>query len=192
MNSAGSQSDPGTALSHLLDQIRKLNRGRADGETAVLGGIASLAEQFIASYPELFTFEHFPLPSDADAVSSAYQLTDEDTTPAVIVNAMRGGVNSAVHNHGTWAVIAAAVGEERNRIYRCQRSANVGADPVHIELEREVVVRPGHPLVLPEAAFHSIHTMEGAPACSCMYTELRSKKTQDGKPLTLRQDAKCI
>jgi len=165
MNSASNcQSDPGTALAKLLDHIRRLDEGRAYGETAVLEKIASLADRFIAAHPELFTFEQFPLPTEPDAVSCAYQLTEEGTRPALIVNAIRGGVNSAVHDHGTWAVIAGAIGEERNRIYECRHTTAAGPDEVGIELKGEVVVRPGRPLTLPEATFHSIHTMEGVAA----------------------------
>src|SRR5690606_30664659 len=123
MNSASNcQSDPGTALAKLLDHIRRLDEGRAYGETAVLEKIASLADRFIAAHPELFTFEQFPLPTEPDAVSCAYQLTEEGTRPALIVNAIRGGVNRAVPDGATSAVVAGPTGEGRNRVHRCRHT----------------------------------------------------------------------
>jgi predicted metal-dependent enzyme (double-stranded beta helix superfamily) len=137
-----------TDLAQTLARIKALTAP----EPARLAEVAALLEGFVARHRAELSFEDFPLPSRDDDALCAYELhRDRQTGLTLNLNAIRGGVDSVVHDHGTWAVIAAIAGSELNRIYRPAEAG--GLVP-----EREATVRPGRPLVLEQGAFHSIHT----------------------------------
>jgi predicted metal-dependent enzyme (double-stranded beta helix superfamily) len=119
---------------------------------------------FVERHRSVLTFESFPLPTGGDEALCSYELHSADATGLTLyLNAIRGGVDSVVHDHGTWAVIVAIAGQERNRIYRHLDDGS-SPDRAVLELEREITVRAGQPLVLQEGQFHSIHTAAGEPA----------------------------
>lgn len=149
-------------LERTLGRIAKL--ATAASGSAVLIEVAALLTGFVERHRSELTFESFPLPTGADEALCSYELHSADATGLTLyLNAIRGGVDSVVHDHGTWAVIVAIAGEERNRIYRHFGDSS-SLDRVMLELEREIIVREGQPLVLEEGQFHSIHTAAGEPA----------------------------
>ena len=153
--------------------------------------LAAHLQAFVRDHLATFDFEGFPLPDDTQGVLCAYTLFQADGSGLSLrVNAIRGGVNSAVHNHGTWAVIVGIRGTEINRIYSLRAdspsSTNTGrrssptAAIVHSSItdrststasayskilgfDREASVGPGQSLVLPATVFHSIHTPSDQP-----------------------------
>lgn len=145
-------------LAQLLRRVGLLVAGPDAPDPTTLGRVAALAEGFVTRHRDALTFDAFPLPAEAGNALCSYDLTDDGAAPALRINAIRGGVDSAVHDHGTWAVIVAVQGHERNRIYApCGPSAS----PV---FAREACVESARPLVLQPHDFHSIHTDAGAPA----------------------------
>ena len=145
-------------LAQLLRQVGLLVAGPGSPDRSTLDGVAALAEGFVARHRDALTFGAFPLPLDEGSALCSYDLTDDGAAPALRVNAIRAGVDSAVHDHGTWAVIVAVQGRERNRIYAPRGPS---ALPV---FAREACVEPARPLVLLPHVFHSIHTDAEAPA----------------------------
>lgn len=116
--------------------------------------------QRLAQYPELFPPQDFPAPAQA-ATSSRYLLAQrEDESCALYINVINPGKASKPHNHGTWAVIVALSGEERNQLYH---RSDDGSDPGRARLEAagEHVVRPGSPITFLPDDIHSIHVDGG-------------------------------
>lgn len=133
-------------------------------DNATLEQVAALLAEFVERRRAELNFESFPLPTQAGDALCCYELYGEGAAGLTLyLNSIRGGVDSAVHDHGTWAVIVAIEGRERNRLYR-RTDDGSDADRAALELEREVVVRKGRPLVLEEGRFHSIHTEAHEPA----------------------------
>jgi predicted metal-dependent enzyme (double-stranded beta helix superfamily) len=132
-------------------------------DDTALQQVAALLAEFVERHRAGLSFEHFPLPTEAGDALCCYELQSEGAAGLTLyLNSIRGGVDSAVHDHGTWAVIVAIEGRERNRLYR-RTDDGSDADRVALELEREVVVRKGQPLVLAKGIFHSIHTVANEP-----------------------------
>jgi predicted metal-dependent enzyme (double-stranded beta helix superfamily) len=120
--------------------------------------------QQLAQHPELFPLQDFPAPAEA-AASSRYLLAQrEDESCALYINVINPGKASKPHNHGTWAVIVALSGEERNQLYR---RCDDGSDPSHARLEAAGVhvVRPGSPITFLPDDIHSIHVDDGQTVC---------------------------
>lgn len=155
-----------------IDIVEDLHRTLADIATMIavtsdcttLEQVAALLAGFVDRHRADLNLGSFPLPAGADGALCHYELHSDDATGlALYLNSICGGVDSVVHDHGSWAVIVAIEGEERNRIYRRAENGQA-ADRPSVELEREVVVREGQPLILEEGMFHSIHTASGQPA----------------------------
>lgn len=133
-------------------------------DKAVLERVAELLAEFVERHSVVLSFENFPLPAGAGEALCCYELHSEAATGLTLyLNSICGGVDSAVHDHATWAVIVAVEGRERNRLYRRMDDGS-SADQAVLELEREVIARKGRPLVLEEGLFHSIHTAPHEPA----------------------------
>lgn len=151
-------------LHQTLARIAGLTAQPCPPQRAALAQAASLLAGFVQRYRPELSFENFPLPAAADEVLCSYLLYCEgDPGLTLYLNSIRGGVDSVVHDHGTWVVIVAIEGQERNRIYR---RIDDGSQPdrATLELEREVTVCDGQPLVLESETFHSIHTGADQPA----------------------------
>lgn len=140
---------------------------------------ASLLQALLRRQARHFQFDSFPLPTPHQGALCVYTLHQEEGDGLSIrVNAIQGGMNSVVHNHGTWAIIIGIQGQELNRLYR--RAANRHASPSESEsaeplqaqgsvadtftLVGERAVGPGQALIIEEDDFHSIHTRPNEPA----------------------------
>lgn len=147
-------------LEQTLDHIHNLTASCVKPSRERLGEVATLLVDFVTRHQEQLTFEHFPEPSGSDEALCSYELhSDEKTGLTLYLNAIRGGVDSVIHDHATWAVIVGIAGRERNRIYR-----EASATPGKLSLEQETVVSQDQSLVLEAELFHSIHTNPGEPA----------------------------
>src|SRR5690625_74988 len=130
-------------LRQTLTGITEQAAREREPDEATLAHIATLLEDFVARHRDDLSFEHFPLPTGSEEALSSYELHgDERSGLTLYLNAIRGGVNSVIHDHGTWAVIVGIAGSERNRIYRYDAARGA------VSLEEEVTVRKGRSLVL--------------------------------------------
>ncbi len=151
-------------LHTMLIQIAGIISASPEPDRPVFAKTAALLTEFVARHCPELSFENFPLPTGSDEVLCSYELSDEALNgPALIINAVRGGVNSVVHNHGTWAVIVGIEGYERHRIYR-RVDDGLSAGRATLNLELETTVCKGRSLILEDGLFHSIHTGANSPA----------------------------
>ncbi len=150
-------------LEQTLHRITQLTDHVCNPGHAALAQAAQLLDGFISRHRHELTFENFPLPAGSDEALCSYELHGDARSGLTLwLQAMNAGVDSLVHDHGTWAVIVAVIGQERNRIYDRADNGSI-ADRATLALQREVVVSPGQPLVLDPGLFHSIHTAAGEP-----------------------------
>jgi hypothetical protein len=157
-------SDIEKDLHTMLDQIACIVSGRPEASSPVFAKTAGLLTGFVARHRPELSFENFPLPPGKDEVLCSYELGDEALDgPALIINAVRGGVNSVVHDHGTWAVVVGIEGDERHRIYR-RVDDGLRAGRATLSFEHETTVCDGRSLIIEDGLFHSIHTGINAPA----------------------------
>ncbi|MGT2451995.1 cysteine dioxygenase [Cupriavidus basilensis] len=154
------QSQRNAAIATTLAEVRALTAQR-DIDRATLAQVASVLQN-LASRKDLFSFADFPPPSDGTTTSTRYRLSEEGQLPALYLNSIVPGKKTIPHNHDTWAVIVAVQGDELNRVYR---RTDDGSNPgqASIELERELVVRPGTPISFLPQDIHSIHVVGDAP-----------------------------
>lgn len=154
------QSQRNAAIATTLAEVRALTAQR-DIDRATLAQVAAVLQN-LARRKDLFGFADFPPPSDGTTTSTRYRLSEEGQLPALYLNAIVPGKKTIPHNHDTWAVIVAVQGDELNRVYR---RTDDGSNPeqASIELERELVVRPGTSISFLAQDIHSIHVVGDAP-----------------------------
>ncbi|KJK24950.1 cysteine dioxygenase [Burkholderiaceae bacterium 16] len=154
------QNQRTAAIATTLAEVRALT-ARRDIDRATLAQVAAVLQN-LASRKDLFGFADFPPPGDGATTSTRYRLSEEGQLPALYLNSIVPGKKTIPHNHDTWAVIVAVQGDELNRVYR---RTDDGSNPerASIELERELVVRPGTPISFLPQDIHSIHVVGDAP-----------------------------
>ncbi|NYT63539.1 cysteine dioxygenase [Alcaligenaceae bacterium] len=158
------KSDIEDDLEKTLARVAQLTTAR-NPRYEVLAEIELCLVAFVARHRMVFSFENFPLPIGEGNVLASYELNDSgEHRPALLVNAIAGGVSSVVHDHGTWAVIAGIEGAEHHRIYRRLGDTPLDAHTAKFDLVREVTVSDGRSLIIEEGLFHSIHTDPDQPA----------------------------
>ncbi|MFT7599804.1 MAG: putative metal-dependent enzyme (double-stranded beta helix superfamily) [Acidimicrobiales bacterium] len=136
-------------VSAAMDDIRRIE---ADlGVTR--DGVEAIRDRLIemSNHRALFSQEDFPPPGDdVEQSSYLYRLAqDADERFALYAQSSRGGVETPVHNHTTWACIVGFHGQEHNRFF--ERS-----DDGVTEIHDHVVERGTGVAMLPED-LHSIH-----------------------------------
>jgi hypothetical protein len=138
---------------------------------SALQAAAQWLQDFAQRHRQALDFRAFPLPTGAGEALCSYELFQDPATGLCLsLNALNAGIDSAIHDHGSWAIIAAVHGRECNRIYQHQHlpdgTPDLDAPP---RLEREVWVQSGQAngnghdrptLILAPTVFHSIHTTE--------------------------------
>jgi predicted metal-dependent enzyme (double-stranded beta helix superfamily) len=150
------------AVTALLDHVRHIvvKQGLI---RAALDAISERLQALAADHAELFSAADFPPPQAGSGdTSTRYRLNPGEDGFALYLNSLLPGKTTIPHNHDTWAVIAALEGEELNRVYK---RTDDGTDPEHatLDLEREVVVRPGTPIAFLPEDIHSIHVAGATP-----------------------------
>ncbi len=150
-------------VAQTIAEIRQLHQ--IDGINDVTLKETARLLQELGQRKDLFSFEHFPLPAiDDKDLSTRYELYVGDQQEyALYIQSIRPGKKSIPHNHGTWAVIVAIVGEELNRIYR-RTDDGSRADFGQLEFVRQHIVKPGEPITFTGADIHSIHVESAQPA----------------------------
>lgn len=155
------------------------------GEDA-LAHAAVMLTGFVARHRGELSFENFPLPEDAADVLCSYELhRNEETGVTLYLNAMRGGVSSVIHDHGTWAILAGIRGTERHCIYKPIVEAD-SAGYASPSRERELAIGEGQSLALPAGLFHSIHTLPEVPTLllhlyGCPHDRAHGRRIVDGR-----------
>jgi predicted metal-dependent enzyme (double-stranded beta helix superfamily) len=150
------------AVAALLDHVRHIV-AKQGVTRAALDAISERLQALAAHHAELFTAGDFPPPQAGSGdTSTRYRLNPGEEGFALYLNSLLPGKTTIPHNHDTWAVIAALEGEELNRVYK---RIDDGTDPEHatLDLEREVVVRPGTPIAFLPEDIHSIHVTGATP-----------------------------
>jgi predicted metal-dependent enzyme (double-stranded beta helix superfamily) len=150
------------AVSALLDNVCHIV-AKQGVTRAALDAISERLQALAAHHAELFSAGNFPPPQAGSGdTSMRYRLNPGEDGFALYLNSLLPGKTTIPHNHDTWAVIAALDGEELNRVYK---RTDDGTDPERatLDLEREVVVRPGTPIAFLPEDIHSIHVTGGTP-----------------------------
>jgi predicted metal-dependent enzyme (double-stranded beta helix superfamily) len=155
-------SERQTAVTALLDDVRGILA--TEGVTRV--ALDAISERLLALASQdaaLFSADDFPPPQPGSGdTSTRYRLNPGDDGVALYLNSLLPGKTTVPHNHDTWAVIAALKGEELNRVYQ-RTDDRSNPEQASLELEREVVVRPGTPIAFLPEDIHSIHVTGDAP-----------------------------
>ena len=137
----------------MLGQIAQLTMVPLELQSPDFSKFAALLTAFVARHQSEFSFGNFPLPAGRNEVLCSYELNDDgQNRPSLVINAIQGGVNSVVHNHGTWAVIIGIEGYERHCIYR-RIDDGLRAGRARLNLECETTVGEGQSLILEEGLF---------------------------------------
>ena len=149
------------AVQTLLADARRI----VDEDGLTRAALSRLSERLaaLAAHADLFDAAAFPPPqAQSGDTSVRYRLNPGEDGFALYLNSLLPGKTTIPHNHDTWAVIVAVAGDELNRLYR---RIDDGADPdrAQLEVDREVVVRPGTPISFMPNDIHSIHVHGATP-----------------------------
>ena len=145
------------AVEAFLAQARSLllPGAGAPGDTlqAVADALVRLGQQ-----RSLFPAAHFPV--DAQRPAQVYRLAEDANGGfALYLSAGLAGKAQPPHDHTTWAVIAGVEGNERNVLYRREKTADPARDAlVH---QRTVDVASGSAVVLLPDDVHTIELVDG-------------------------------
>jgi predicted metal-dependent enzyme (double-stranded beta helix superfamily) len=125
----------------------------AQSEEELLEGVASVAERFAAT-PDWLTPEHYQC-DEAVGYGEVLLYQAPDGGLNVWTGAWLPGGNVPPHDHGTWAVVAGMVGQERNVLWQ---RLDDGTQPDRAELEsgEPQVIGPGDVLAMTSDAIHSV------------------------------------
>lgn len=140
-----------------LAQARGLLQPGAGASDDALQAVAD-ALVSLGQHRSLFPAAHFPV--DVQRPSQVYRLAeDADGGFALYLSAGLAGKAQPPHDHTTWAVIAGVEGNERNALFRREKTS----DPAHDTLvhQRTVDVAAGSAVVLSPTDVHTIELVDG-------------------------------
>lgn len=145
------------AVEAFLAQARGLLRPGADAPGDALQAVADSLVR-LGQQRSLFPAAHFPV--DVQRPAQVYRLAeDADGGFALYLSAGLAGKAQPPHDHTTWAVIAGVEGNERNVLYRREKTADPARDAlVH---QRTVDVASGSAVVLLPDDVHTIELIDG-------------------------------
>lgn len=109
----------------------------------------------LAAERELWGEENYPPPEPGVRHARYLIREDADRGYALYLNVMRRGNRTPIHNHTTWACIAAVEGGEHNYLYR---RLDDGATPGYAEVVEDgvVLVQPGGGVALMPDDIHAV------------------------------------
>ena len=103
-------------VDNTIDRVK----GIANAAPVDRGSLARVLEELkaLAARADLWSEADFP-PPEAGLLQARYLVReDDDQSFALYLNVMRHGNRTRIHNHTTWACIAAVDGAESNYLYR--------------------------------------------------------------------------
>jgi len=150
-------SDRARAVEAFLAQVRSLLLPGAAASHDTLQPVADALVR-LGQRRGLFPAAHFPV--DAEHPAQVYRLAeDADGGFALYLSAGVAGKAQPPHDHTTWAVIAGVQGNERNELYRREKTGDPARDAlVH---QRTVDVAAGSAVVLLPDDVHTIELVGG-------------------------------
>jgi predicted metal-dependent enzyme (double-stranded beta helix superfamily) len=127
-------------------------------DRAALGRILEIVKA-LAAQRELWSAHDFRPPEPGVRQARYLIREDADHGYALYLNVMRRGNRTPIHNHTTWACIAAVEGAEHNYVYR---RLDDGSKPGYAEVveDRMIVVRPGTGIGLMPDDIHAVEIRE--------------------------------
>lgn len=139
-------------LHRFLTEVEDLlNQGHDEIET--LGQLRLLVRRLITNSYWL----HTQKPESAETGIPARLLYDELGYPLTVQTALaQPGVESPIHNHGNWGVVAILAGEERNRFWRRFPTPEFEH---RVEATGEMILLPGDIISFTGDAIHSVKAM---------------------------------
>lgn len=148
------------AIVSTVDRVRAILNAEQPTQTALEKIQRALLD--LAARTELFPEDDFPIAAGYDGV--IYRLhEDPDHSHALFASVGQPGKARAIHNHTTWAVIAAVRGDEHNIVYERVDDGHDGkTGRLHKVIER--TIRPGQAIAMLPDDFHSIEVRGDKPS----------------------------
>jgi predicted metal-dependent enzyme (double-stranded beta helix superfamily) len=144
------------AIAEALDQVRAIEAEQGVSK-ASLEAIRSVMIG-VASRPELFPADEFPLPDDGSGERFDVLSVDDDGRYELYLEVANKDVSTPPHDHTTWAVVTGICGLELNKVYEGDGGPK-GEAP--LKVGHEVEVKAGTGVCLMPDDFHSIHIKGG-------------------------------
>ncbi|MCC6195128.1 MAG: cysteine dioxygenase family protein [Burkholderiales bacterium] len=147
------QQERTQAVAATVDRVKSILAGR-DLDRASLARVLD-ALKALAARPGIWNAADFPGPEDGVRQARYLIREDADRTYALYLNVMKRGNRTPVHNHTTWACIAAVEGAESNYLYE-RRDDRSRAGRAEVVETGKVVVRPGAGVALMPDDIHAV------------------------------------
>lgn len=176
-----------SAIAQLISQVRAtVQHGAVD--RAALSAIETYLGR-LAARPALWSDAEFPDPPP-DSQQRRYMLHEEpDHSLALYLMVWRKGRRTPIHDHQTWACIAAVQGAETNDLYRCvSRDPAGGRGKVEPVGTREI--RPGQSLSLLANDVHSV-VIENDPLIRHLHLYGRALETLHDRVVFHPETGRC-
>lgn len=136
-----------------IDRIRSIIA--RDGVTRAALNLAKVELDALASERHLWAEERYPAPELPNLTSFYLIHKDAASGISLYINVMLPGESTVIHNHTTWACIAAVEGEETNYLYE---RTDDGSQPGKAQVAAKGVwpVVPGNPIGILPDDIHSV------------------------------------
>lgn len=148
------QSDRERAVQAAIGQIKNIHASGALDRHALDRTLDVL--KALAAQPTLWSASDFPPPEEGVRQARYMIREDPDHGYALYLNVMRRGNRTPIHNHTTWACIAAVDGAESNYLYQRRDDGSRPGYADVVEAGKRVVAPGGGIALMPD----DIHAVE--------------------------------
>lgn len=145
-----------------VDDLRKICATTAD-ESEIFERLAPRVA--VLGQDRSWVEDRFMSPDPSIGFSAYLLHAESDQSLAVLAVSWVPGMGIEPHDHGTWAVVAGVIGDERNIRYK---RLDDGKDPNYAQLEKkgEYVAGPGDVVCLKSGGIHEVRNESDAVALS--------------------------